>query len=176
MAGSLTEKEVRTILGRYPDYAKIRVFVETGTLTGMTISRMRALFTVCHTIELSKYYYLRSRIKYFFSGIHFHLGDSVKVLARLAPKIKEPAVFFLDAHWSSGKTARGAKDCPLLEEMRILSKRPYSDLIIVDDARLFGTNEGEDWSQITQSAIMESFGKSCRKVEVDNDRLILAAR
>jgi hypothetical protein len=48
----------------------------------------------------------------------------------------EPALFFLDGHWSGGKTAGIDDECPLMNELRSLRGRG-SDIVLIDDARLF---------------------------------------
>jgi hypothetical protein len=115
MAGALTLAEMEGLLSRYPVYSSIQVFVETGTLYGHTIVEMKRHFPRCHSIELSPRLYVRALLKYGLKGIRFHFGDSSKVLRKLAKQIDQPAVFFLDAHWSHGVTARGEKDVPLLD-------------------------------------------------------------
>jgi hypothetical protein len=173
MAGSLTLSEIDRLLAKRQDPTPIRTFVETGTFYAHTILEMKKRFDVCHTIELSPFLYLRARIKFPFSNIHFHYGDSAKVLKKLAKKIKEPAVFFLDAHWCAGNTARGPKDVPLLEEMQILAARPYPDLLIIDDYRLFGTHQAEDWTDITHERVMQGYARKSASAFVENDRLIV---
>lgn len=173
MAGALTLKEIEDLLTISPEYGSIQVFVETGTYYGGTVLEMKKHFRECHSIELSPRLYLRALLRHGLKGIKFYLGDSSKVLRRLAPLIDRPAVFFLDAHWSQGDTARGNKDVPLLDELAILAKRPHNDLIIIDDYRLFGTNLTEDWSDATMENILGVFGKSLAFSKVRNDRLIL---
>ena len=165
--------EMEGLLSRYAAYSSIQVFVETGTLSGTTIVAMKRRFPRCHSIELSPRLYVRALVRHGLKGIRFHFGDSSKVLRKLAKRINEPAVFFLDAHWSSGDTARGEKDVPLLDELGILAKRSHHDLIIIDDYRLFGTNVTEDWSEVTMEKVLSAFPKTLKLSEVENDRLIL---
>jgi hypothetical protein len=141
------------------DINKFSIFVETGTYTGDTIFEMEKYFNELHTIELSDYYYQLTKNRYNGNKIKFYLGDSSKILTVLLPKLKEPTIFFLDGHWSSGNTAKGNKDCPLIEEINNINKYFLNDgIIIIDDCRLFGkspkTGHNEDWSEISEETIL----------------------
>jgi hypothetical protein len=46
-------------------------------------------------------------------------------------------LFWLDGHYSGGATARGHKDCPVLEELDAIFNSPFEHVIYIDDARLF---------------------------------------
>lgn len=135
-------------------------FVETGTHIGTTVIALHPYFKYIKTIEISEHYYnyAKNMIEsYGISNIEQHLGDSTKELARIIDSIDQNIIYFLDGHFSSGDTGKGEKDCPLLEELEIISKRDKNDIIIIDDYRLFGTNITEDWSQISINAILKKF-------------------
>ena len=56
-------------------------------------------------------------------------------------KLEEPTLFWLDGHYSGGVTARGSKETPILDEVdKILSTKESRHVLIVDDARCFGTD------------------------------------
>ena len=64
-----------------------------------------------------------------------------------------PAVFWLDAHWSGGETARGATECPVLGEIAAIRAHSPEHAILVDDAALFlapppAPHRREDWPDI----------------------------
>ena len=112
-----------------------------------------------YPIELSPTYYNNTRSKYAGNKIKFILGDSSIIFKELLPTITEPVVFFLDGHYSSGDTAKGNKDCPLIEEIiNIHSLCSVGAIIIIDDFRLFGlspkTGLAEDWSSINKTEIL----------------------
>ena len=107
--------------------------------------------------------------------IKYHLGDSVKILPIILSNIQDNATFFFDAH-KSGDSGDVDVDVPLLKELNIIreKRKNNNDIIIIDDVRLFGSNDKEDWSKITIENIRESIGVSNIKEEhVLNDRLIL---
>ena len=116
----------------------ISVFVETGTYRGDTARLAASHFAQVHTIELSENFY-RDNAEKFSSvpNIVPHLGDSRAVLPHILSKIgSQPALFWLDGHWSSGVTAGAGDECPLLDELALLGQRD-ADLILIDDARFF---------------------------------------
>jgi hypothetical protein len=54
-------------------------------------------------------------------------------------KLDQPALFWLDGHYSSGETAKGDKDTPIYEELKhILNFPGQGHVIVIDDARCFG--------------------------------------
>ena len=190
MASSLSLTEIEQLLSENPDYSRIDTFVETGTNQGRTIFLMQEHFRELHTVELSKRYYLKVMCRRFVRTFkklfrktpgaispqktRFYLGDSAVVIKQLAANINKPAVFFLDSHYCGTRTARGQKDVPLLEELSAISRRKFSDLIIIDDVRLFGTSHAQNWVDITKENILKCFPKGqVKKHYVSNDRFIL---
>ncbi len=130
---------------------KADVFVETGTYQGDTINNVKNQFKSVYSIELDKNY-ANMAVHRFRDDKNVYIveGNSSVVLEPLCNSITEPAFFWLDGHWSGGDTARGDKDCPLIEELRVIVKNLKSKCIIaIDDVRLFGTKINEDWSGIT---------------------------
>ena len=157
---SLTKIEFESIVQKANlNINDFKTFIETGTFEGETIALFSNFFETCYTIELSEYYYNYSSEKYKNKkNINFYKGDSSKVLPEICLKIDTPCVFWLDGHYSHGNTAKGEKDIPLLEECKIISSNlKVPSIIIIDDVRLFGTTNYEDWSEITEDAILTSF-------------------
>lgn len=154
MAGSLTEQDIRKIMARFPEYSDIDTFIETGTFHAETTLRMSNLFKCCHTIELSEELYRQAKIKLAGTSVTCHHGDSAKVFPVLLPEITRPAIFFLDAHWCKRDSAKGSVDVPLLQELDLIGCRPFKDMLIIDDVRLFSSSKNEDWSAITVSSVL----------------------
>jgi hypothetical protein len=125
-------------------YAKmfgLKTLVETGTYYGDMVQAMRLDFDRIYSIELSAYLY-RTAARRFAgaAGITLINGDSGTELGNLVGKIDEPALFWLDGHYSEGDTAQGSKDTPVYEELaHIFSSKHSGDVILIDDARCFGT-------------------------------------
>ena len=137
-------------------------FVETGTYVGDTVRSVQPYFEQVHTIEISKSLYdrfFREHPKY--ENVNVHLGDSTEVITELLEKFNETqkCVFWLDGHYSHGCTSKGEKDVPLLGECKSIDQlyKPDEALVLIDDYRLFGVTEPEDWSEITVKNIKNCF-------------------
>jgi hypothetical protein len=152
---SLTIQELTYILNR----ASIQptVFVETGTFMGDTIFQMQPHFPELHTIELSEPHYQAAKdtaAARSYTNIQFHLGDSAEVLPTLVPTFTQPTVFWLDGHFCHCGSAQGSVDCPLHEELAaICDAHAPPAVVVIDDARLFGASEPEDWSAISATSL-----------------------
>lgn len=162
---SITMDDIRTIQTNNPGYENIGTFIETGTHFGQTVFSMYPYFKKIHTIEIKKEIYesvLRTAYSQGFQNINFYLGDSAYILPEILKKIDEPCIFFLDGHYSHGITGRGEKDTPLLEEIKAIEDfHNQNSIIIIDDCGMFGKFDSEDdWSQITEKNILNTFSKN----------------
>lgn len=157
---------------------KFKFFIETGTNAGFTVNNMLSHFTEIHSIELSEEYYKSACEKFKTNkNVKLHFGDSSVVLKDIIHEFNDNAVFFLDGHWSGGNTAKGDKDCPLLEELEtIVNDFNHKALIIIDDYRLFGTKSNEDWTDITNDNIKNIIQKRMVSISDYNDRLIISLK
>lgn len=114
------------------------VFIETGSFNGDGIKN--ALFSdykEIHSIELaeSRYYYCKSHFRYN-PNVHLYLGDSVKELPKILQEVKEPATFWLDAHYSGYGTTFAETLTPLMRELDVIGKHEIkTHTIIIDDLR-----------------------------------------
>ena len=119
------------------------VLVETGTFQGETIEALRGDFTRLITIELFEPLYAAAREK--FRGdthVEPYLGDSAVLLPGIIRDIPQPIVFWLDGHYSGPGTAH-ENICPVLAELdAIFARNREDDIILIDDARLFGWRQG----------------------------------
>ena len=169
--------QIEQLSGRVPFIGDLRTFVETGTNEGETIEAASGIFENCITIELSEELHGRASRRLAYTRIRFELGDSCQVLSRLSRELLAPAVFYLDAHFSGGETARGAEDVPLLREVALLGARKQQDLLVIDDASLFGFSPqdglNEDWSAVKVETILAAFGKEQACYLIEHDRMIL---
>jgi len=151
------DKKVKKL---FKDY-KFNNFIETGTHTGTTAFEMSKYFKRVDTIEIAKNLFDHCRSikeQKQLTNVNLHLGDSSVLLEKILKNLKGESIFFLDGHYSHGITGRGNKDVPLLEELKTInSNYNYSSIIIIDDARLFGTDKDEDWLDITESNILKCF-------------------
>jgi hypothetical protein len=149
-------------LNEIPD--EYTIFLETGTLVGETTLNVQPYFEQVYTIELSEGYYNYFndvKIQNNYDNIFNYFGDSSIVIPKIIESLekKDRVIFWLDGHWSSGDTAKGEKDCPLIEECKSIDLLYKSNkgIILIDDYRLFGTNIDQDWSSITTENILKCF-------------------
>ena len=114
---------------------KLSYFVETGTYTGEMVKYVNARhkWKKIYTIELSHKLYNRAVILFKDTkNVTCLWGDSGSVLKSLEFGKRSPALFWLDAHYCEGVTARGRKITPLIEELEIiLNDIPH--VIVIDD-------------------------------------------
>ena len=122
----------------------IRNFIETGTYSGNTVYGVKDAFNKIYSIELSEqiFHLVRDRFKKY-QHIEILNGDSSIVLQEILPLINEPAIFWLDAHYSSGGTSKGLMHTPVLDEIdMILNHKIDNHIILIDDMKDFnGEND-----------------------------------
>jgi hypothetical protein len=121
----------------------LRTFVETGTFKGDTLASVADTGIRAISVELSREYFDRANQR--FAGrrnVELHQGDSGEVLPRIVATLTEPALFWLDGHYSAGETAHGVLASPISAEMDCVLKSPVEGhVILIDDAQDF-TGEG----------------------------------
>lgn len=123
---------------------KAKIFVETGTYLGVMIFAVKHAFDEVYTIELDEKLYRRAKRKFYNErNINMILGDSSKVLPGLLSKLDKPTIFWLDAHYSGGISAKGSTVTPIIHELcAILNHKLPNNVILVDDADLFTGENG----------------------------------
>ena len=88
-------------------------------------------------------------------------GDSALVMASppFTQELQEPALFWLDAHWSITFGARGEEDTPLYGELRaIMSRNNEGDVILVDDIRTYrGSRAPETMRGASQHSVVAHY-------------------
>lgn len=134
--------EKQRVIKFYAKQYGLKVLVETGTYYGDMVEALKNSFERVYSIELSPmlYAYAKKRFRRD-SHVELFCGDSGQELEKLVPTLKQPALFWLDAHYSAGVTARADKDTPIFEELsNILNSKERRHVIIIDDARCFGAN------------------------------------
>jgi hypothetical protein len=118
----------------------LKILVETGTYYGDMVEAMKDVFDRIYSIELSRELYEKAKRR--FKGVKYIeliCGDSGIELKSVMSKLDQPALFWLDGHYSSGVTAKGDKNTPIYEELNhILDSPDRGHVIIIDDARVFG--------------------------------------
>jgi hypothetical protein len=128
------------VIRRFADAASRRVFVETGTFYGDMLAAVEHDFSRLYSIELHpRLARLAARRFMGDPRVSIIAGDSATALEPLLRSIAAPCVIWLDGHYSGPLTARGEGDTPVLRELdAILRCGTTRDVILIDDARLFG--------------------------------------
>jgi hypothetical protein len=90
------------------------------------------------------------------------------MLSQLLPKITLPVIFWLDAHYSRSVTAKGAKESPIIFELKAifeLCNTPW--IILIDDARLFGY--AQDYPSVEEIIdLIKQCGLNCQLTVSDD--------
>jgi len=162
--------------------------IEAGTYRGDSTVIFASHLDNIITIELSeKWRHISKKRLLPYSNITCHLGDSASIIKNIIPDIKEPILFFLDAHFAGGDTAFGAEEVPLNRELEVLRSRKEKDIIIIDDYRLIGKQgesgkEGDsiypkmnfDWRTVSMESIEKPLGKGfLNPWLIKNDKIII---
>lgn len=149
------------------------VLVETGTFRGDAIFALRRDFEEIHSIELApELHATASRTLGHLRHLHLHLGDSATELARVAGRLTQPALFWLDGHYCAGPSARGEQDTPIVQELTLLFDRPRGENgIMIDDARLFVGENG--YPSLDQVRAMAAARRPGAAFAVENDIITL---
>ena len=135
------------IITNYVKKYKYNTLIETGTYFGEMINAQRDNFKKIYSIELSYDLYQKAKNRFqAFSHIELINGDSGEKIKQILQQLNEPAVFWLDGHYSEGITAKGNKNTPIEEELLHITIHPYPHIILIDDARLF--NNSEDYPTV----------------------------
>jgi multidrug transporter EmrE-like cation transporter len=120
----------------------IRNFVETGTHAGDMVEAQRRNFDHVVSIELADVLFAHAQSR--FTGVpnvRIIAGDSAEVLPSVIASMNGTALYWLDAHYSGGKTAKG--EVPVIRELTAIGERNCpGDIVLIDDARLFPGHNG----------------------------------
>lgn len=163
------------ILEKYARRYTPKIFIETGTYYGDKIYALKHLFSEIISIELDKKLYEKAKQRFKdSSNIHLIQGDSSAILPKILPNIKETILFWLDAHYSGGVTARGTKETPISSELKsIMNIHPKGNIILIDDARLFVGNN--DYPSIDELILL--IKRNIKIIDfsykIDNDVIII---
>ena len=149
--------------------------VETGTYYGAMIYAQIPNFKRIYSIELNKEFWATQHNRFKkYPAITILQGDSGIVLHEIVPKLDGVSLFWLDAHYSGGHTAKGTKDCPIYEELDAIFTSVSNHILLIDDARCFdGTSDYPTIEDLSRCVISKK-PKSKIEVKYDIIRIILA--
>lgn len=117
----------------------LRTLIETGTFHGDMLHGVKYLFDPIYSIELDFHLHEAAKVQFApYGNIKLLQGDSGEMLGPLLANLREPALFWLDGHYSGGITARGSRDTPIVQELEHIFRHPIKDhVLLIDDARCF---------------------------------------
>lgn len=182
MGGSLEYSELAGVIKNREVYANIINFVGTGTYKGDTTLMAAKYYKHIYTTEIvpTLYHEAVSKAKNNnITNINFYLGDSVKLLNEIVPKVTGGAVFFIDAHQSGPDTSNNGQWVPLLEELTVILKHTIGpSIFIIDDLRFFdnGASKPWDWAHISPNTILtlfQTFNYKVKESYTSNDRFYI---
>lgn len=129
----------QAIVKAYQRRFGLRVFVETGTFAGEMTTAMLGRVDRIVSIELDDTWYARAVARFAGrSDVTLLHGDSGTRLGDVLAHLTEPALFWLDAHYSGPITARGPLDSPIGQELSRIAAHPVrGHVVLVDDMRDF---------------------------------------
>ncbi|MEK7568570.1 MAG: hypothetical protein AAB497_00455 [Patescibacteria group bacterium] len=139
------------IVRRFGKKNKLKTFIETGTAGGLMINAVKNIFSKIVSIELDNFLFENAKNNFAnYKNVTLIHGDSGEKLIEILPTISEPALFWLDAHYSGEGTAKGEVETPVIKELlTIFSRKNAKDIILIDDARCFdGTHDYPTVKQI----------------------------
>jgi hypothetical protein len=153
----------------YQEKFKYSVLVETGTALGEMVDAQKDNFKKIYSIELGVELFEKAKKRFKNDkNITIVQGDSGKVLPNVLSEINEPAIFWLDGHYSAGVTAKGDTDCPIFDELEsIFNSKKFNHVLLIDDARLF--NGHGDYPSIEKLTEFIKNRNSNYQLEVKDD-------
>lgn len=161
----------QNIIEEFQKKCGYNVLIETGTFLGDMVEAQRNNFKKIFSIEL-QYDLAKGAVDRFKDVGHIKIlqGDSGELLRTILKEVNEPAIFWLDAHYSGGLTAKGDKECPIYQEIDAIFTTKEHHFLLIDDARLF--NGKGDYPTIAQLTKYVQDKDPRYKVSVDNDIII----
>jgi hypothetical protein len=130
------------------EYAKnyeLKTMIETGTYKGDMAYSMQPYFEKIYSIELGWDLYNKARERLSkYKNVQLIQGNSGELLPEIIKNINQPCLFWLDAHYSGGKTVKHDLETPIMQELTSIFEHPCINkhVILIDDARCFtGTND-----------------------------------
>ena len=126
-------------ISEYQQKYGYKTLIETGTYMGDMVEAQKTRFKTIISIELGVDLYKKAKERFKNDkNVIIVQGDSGKLLPKILLDINEPAIFWLDGHYSAGITAKGDKECPIFEELdSIFNSKKFNHILLIDDARCF---------------------------------------
>ncbi len=152
----------------YQKKYNIKTFVETGTYRGDMINAMLRHFDSIYSVELGMELYHAAQERFRSEKkVHLLQGDSAEVVKDIERILTSPCIYWLDAHYSRGVTARANIDTPINDELKIILRDNLRSIILIDDARLFYGKDGYPVLSDLRESILNRYPNLVFKVSRD---------
>ncbi len=118
---------------------RLGVLVETGTYQGDMVRALAGVFDRIYSIELDAGLCRQAQTR-FRRQRHIRIlhGDSARQLPAILAELRQPALFWLDAHYTGAHAGKGDTNTPIMKELADIFAHPIKQhVILIDDARLF---------------------------------------
>jgi hypothetical protein len=161
----MPEPMKRLTLQHYANRCSLKTFIETGTFRGETLAILEGQMDELHSVELSPELFAAAKKKFEGSSkIHLHHGDSADIFPNILAGFNNPALIWLDAHYSAKITAHGPEETPILAELEaVFCNKNHRHCILIDDAREFEGNPAyPKLDQVREMAEKNSYNFECR--------------
>jgi hypothetical protein len=130
--------EKHGVIRAYAERYNLHHFVETGTNEGEACRQALKWARTIVSCDLSAEHVERSRSRLAqHANVSIALADSGTWLPWIVNELKEPALFWLDAHGSCAHPD-GRLEYTLRKEVVAAASAPRGSVILVDDQRMFG--------------------------------------
>ncbi len=140
MGGAMPNYGKQQTVIEYIKRFKPQVFIETGTYKGKMVYAVMPHVKEVYSIELDQTHFEKAQKRFAgYLNIHILQGQSGEVLPRVLKDIDKPCLFWLDAHWSGGSTAKCEFETPVMQELQCIFEHPRATehIVLIDDARCF---------------------------------------
>lgn len=132
------------VIREYSDRFGLRSFIETGTYMGDMTHAVRDQFDEIITVELDSSFCKAARWRLRnLPHVTVIEGDSSTILPRIMQRMRQPCLFWLDAHYSGWPTSKTEVDTPIVRELEVILNHSVRDhVVLIDDACCFtGDND-----------------------------------
>ncbi len=164
----LKQKVVREYGERY----RLKTLVETGTYYGEMVAAMKHQFDRIYSIEFVPELAKRAQQKFAHEKhIEILCGDSRVVVPQVLDKLRNPALFWLDAGYYGWVGKQGDQQ-RLSAELEMILSHPYSHIILLDDARGLTGRDGIPSAQDVKTHVERRFPNRTVAIEYDIMRVV----
>lgn len=151
---------------------RLNTLIETGTYLGDMVYAQRKNFREIHSIELSEQLFQKFKRKFAkYKHIRIYQGDSASQIKEVLKKVQSPALFWLDAHYSAGITAKSNQNSVALIEIASIFQTGLRHVILLDDARCFNGYDG--YPSLNEINFMIKNHNISYTMKIENDIVIL---